>query len=281
VTERDEQAVPDEQAVLDEQARHDNWVAIGIRTDIPHPARVYNYLLGGKDHFAADRDAAEMSLSVMPEIRDSAKANRRFMGRAVRFLSGAAGIRQFLDIGTGLPASPNTHEIAAPGSRVAYVDNDPVVFMRAKALMADTASVISVAADMREVDEVLSAAGTLLDFSQPVGLLFVASLHNIPDADDPAGIVARYLAALAPGSHVVISHVTGDFTSAQMAEVTASYAARGATFIGRTHEQVTQMFNGRELVTPGVVQISYWRPDDADLDPNPDRVWGYAGIARV
>ena len=280
MTEQDEQAVPDE-PVPGEQARHESWIAIGIRTDMPHPARVYNYLLGGKDHFAADRDAAEMSLSVMPEIRDSALGNRRFLARAVRFLSGEAGIRQFLDIGTGLPASPNTHELAEPGSQVVYVDNDTVVFMRATALMADYKSVVSVATDMRDVDEVLSAAGKVLDFSQPVGLLFVASLHNIPDADDPAGLVRKYLAALAPGSYLVISHVTGDFAPAQMAEVTASYAARGVTFVGRTREQITQLFNGREIVSPGVVQLSYWRPDDADPGSNPDQIAAYAGVARV
>jgi hypothetical protein len=280
MTGQDENAMPDGPA-LDEQALHESWVAMGIRTDMPHPARVYNYLLGGKDHFAADREAAEMSLSVMPEIRDSARGNRRFLARAVRFLSGEARIRQFLDIGTGLPASPNTHELAGPKSQVVYVDNDPVVFMRARELMAGHKSAVSVAADMRDVDEVLSTAGKVLDFSQPVGLLFVASLHNIPDTDDPPGLVARYLAPLPPGSHVVISHVTGDFAPAQMAEVTASYAARGVTFVGRTREQITQLFNGREIVSPGVVQLPYWRPDDADPDSNPDRIAAYAGVARV
>jgi SAM-dependent methyltransferase len=267
----------------DEQSKQESWKALGVRTDIPYPARVYNYLLGGKDNFAADRDAAEMSLSVMPQIRDSARANRQFLLRAVGFLRDA-GVRQFLDIGTGLPASPNTHEVAQAGeagSRVAYVDNDPVVFMRAEVVMADDESVISVRADMRDVEEVLPAAGKLLDFSQPVGLLFVASLHNIPDADDPAGLVARYLAALAPGSYLVISHVTGDFAPEQMAEVTASYAERGTVFVGRTRDQVTALFNGRELVDPGVVQISYWRPEGGTPDVNASRVAGYAGVARV
>lgn len=264
----------------DEQARHDSWIAIGVRTDIPHPARVYNYLLGGKDHFAADRNAAEMSLAVMPEVRDSARGNRLFLARAVAFLRDA-GIRQFLDIGTGLPVSPNTHELAGDEGQVVYVDNDPVVFTRARALMADNRSAMAVAADLRDVDEVLSGAGKLLDFAQPVGLLFIASLHNIPDADDPAGIVRKYLAALAPGSYVVISHVTGDFAPERMAQVTASYAERGAVFIGRTRAQVTAMFNGRPLVDPGVVQISYWRPDGGIPAPNADKVWGYAGVARV
>jgi SAM-dependent methyltransferase len=267
----------------DEQSARESWKALGLRTDIPHSARVYNYLLGGKDNFAADRDAAEMSLSVMPQIRDSARGNRRFLLRAVRFLRGA-GIRQYLDVGTGLPTSPNTHEVASAGgaaARVAYVDNDPVVFMRAEALMADDESVISIRADMRDVGQVLSGAGELLDFSEPVGLLFVASLHNIPDADDPAGLVRQYLAALAPGSHLVISHVTGDFAPEQMAQVTASYAQRGTVFVGRTRAQVTEMFNGRDLVAPGVVQISYWRPEGGAAEVNADRVWGYAGVARA
>jgi hypothetical protein len=264
----------------DEQARHDSWISIGVRTDMPHPARVYNYLLGGKDHFAADREAAETSLAVMPEVRDSALGNRLFLARAVAFLRDA-GIRQFLDIGTGLPVSPNTHELAGEAAQVVYVDNDPVVFTRARALMADNKAVISVAADLRDVDEVLSGAGKLLDFTQPVGLLFIASLHNIPDDHDPAGIVRRYLSALVPGSYVVISHVTGDFAPERMAQVTASYAERGAVFIGRTRAQVTDMFSGRALVDPGVVQISYWRPDGGTPAANADKVWGYAGIARV
>ncbi len=264
----------------DEQARHDSWIAIGVRTDVPHPARVYNYLLGGKDHFAADREAAEMSLAVMPEVRDSAQANRLFLMRAVTFLR-HAGIRQFLDVGSGLPVSPNTHELAGDGGRVAYVDNDPVVFTRAQALTADNRSAVSIAADLRDVDRVLSDAGKLLDFTQPVGLLFIASLHNIPDADDPVGIVRKYVTALVPGSYVVISHVTGDFAPERMAQVTASYAERGAVFVGRTRAQITGMFNGHALVDPGVVQISYWRPEGGTPAPNADRVWGYAGVARV
>jgi SAM-dependent methyltransferase len=263
-----------------EKARHDSWVEIGVRTDMPHPARIYNYLLGGKDHFAADRAAADMTAAAMPQVRDSARGNRLFQARAVAFLRDA-GIRQFLDVGTGLPASPNTHETAGQGSRVAYVDNDPVVFTRARALMADNESVVSIAADLRDVDEVLAQAGKLLDFAQPVGLLFVASLHNLVDADDPAGIVRRYLAALAPGSYVAISHVTGDFAPEQMAQVTAALAERGSVFIGRTRAQVTEMFNGRELVDPGVVQLSYWRPDNGVPAENADSVWGYAGVARV
>jgi hypothetical protein len=176
----------------DEQQRRDRWTALGIRTDIPYPARVYDYLLGGKDNFAADREMAELSLRVMPEVLDSARANRKFLARAVRFLCDS-GIQQFLDIGTGLPTSPNTYEIAqsgAPGARVVCVDSDPVVVLRAESLMAGNQATMVVRADLRDAGHVAAAAGKLLDLTKPVGLLLVACLHNIPDPDDPAGIVA-------------------------------------------------------------------------------------------
>jgi SAM-dependent methyltransferase len=265
-----------------EQERHDRWKALGIRTDVPHPARVYDYLLGGKDNFAVDREAAEMSLMISPEILDSARANRKFLVRAVRFLRDS-GVRQFLDVGTGLPTSPNTHEVAQSGhpeARVVYVDNDPVVFLHAESLMADHETTTVVRADLRDVDEVLAAAGQLLDFGKPVGLLFVACLHNIPDHDDPAGIVARYLAALAPGSYLVISHVTDEFDPNRMHAITAEYAKRGTVFIGRSREAIRRMFNDTELVEPGVVLASHWRPDGGQPDYNADRVWGYCGVAR-
>jgi SAM-dependent methyltransferase len=267
----------------DEQDRQSRWRALGIRTDIPHPARVYDYLLGGKDNFAVDREAAEMSLAISPEILDSARANRKFLVRAVGFLRDT-GIRQFLDVGTGLPTSPNTYEVAQaghPDARVVYVDNDPVVFMHAESLMADDETTTVVRADLRDVEEVLSAAGKLLDFAKPVGLLFVACLHNIPDSDDPAGIVARYLTALAPGSYLVISHATDEFAPERMHAITAEYAKRGTVFVGRSREAIQRMFHGTELLDPGVVRISYWRPDDGQPDYNADRVWGFCGVAVI
>jgi SAM-dependent methyltransferase len=272
-----------EPASQDTQEKQDAWTSLGVRTDIPHPARVYNYLLGGKDNFAADRDAAEMSLALLPEVRDSALGNRRFLGRAVAFLRDQ-GIRQFLDIGTGLPISPNTHEIAQqghPDARVVYVDNDPVVFMRAEVLMADDKTISVIRADLRDTDTVLATAGKHLDLTRPVALMFVASLHNIPDADDPAGLVARYLAALAPGSYLVISHVTDEFAPEQMHAVTEQYAQRDAVFIGRSRDAITAMFNGRKLLDPGVVQISYWRPHEGQPEHNANRVWGFAGVAQL
>jgi hypothetical protein len=267
----------------DEQERLDSWQELGIRTDVAHPARVYDYLLGGKDNFAADRELAEANLRILPQTLDSARANRKFQVRAVRFLRDS-GIRQFLDVGTGLPTSPNTHEIAldgCPGARVVYVDNDPVVFVHAEALMADNQATSVVRGDLRDADAVLSAAGEHLDFSKPVGLLFIACLHNIPDSDDPPGIVGRYVAALAPGSYLVISHVTDEFAPERMQAVTAESARRGATFIGRGKDAIGRMFNGRELVDPGLVLISYWRPDGGQPDHNADRVWGYCGVART
>ena len=226
-----------------EQERHDRWKALGIRTDIPHPARVYDYLLGGKDNFGVDREAAEMSLKISPEVLDSARANRKFLVRSVRFLRDN-GIRQFLDVGTGLPTSPNTYEVAQsghPDARVVYIDNDPVVFLHAESLMADNETTTVVRADLRDADEVLATAGKLLDFAKPVGLLFVACLHNIPDHDDPAGIVARYLTALAPGSYLVISHVTDEFAPERMHAITAEYAGNvnfTASNIGSLSQEV-------------------------------------------
>jgi SAM-dependent methyltransferase len=266
-----------------EQERHDRWQASGVRTDIPHPARVYDYLLGGKDNFAVDREAAEMSLKISPEIGYSARANRQFLVRAVRFLRDS-GIRQFLDVGTGLPTSPNTYEVAQdghPDARVVYVDQDPVVVAHATALMATNQTTSVIHADLRNVEEVLSATARLLDFTKPVGLLFVACLHNIPDHDDPAGIVARYLTALAPGSYLVISHVTDELDPGRMHAITAEYAKRGTVFVGRSKESIQRMFNDAELVDPGVVLISYWRPDSGGPGYNADQVWGYSGVARV
>ena len=267
----------------DEQERRDRWNALGISTDSPYPARVYDYLLGGSDNFAADREMAELSLRVMPEVRDSARANRKFLVRAVRFLRDA-GIRQFLDIGTGLPTSPSPHEVAqsgCPDARIVCVDNDPVVVLRAGSQMAGNQAALVVRADLRDVDHVLAEAGKLLDFTRPVALLFVASLHNIPDRDDPAGLVARYLTALAPGSYLVISHVTDEFDPDRMHAVTAEYQRRGTTFVGRSKQAIGDMFDGRELVDPGLVRISYWRPDDSDPGYHPDQVWGYCGVART
>jgi soluble P-type ATPase len=267
----------------DRQEQRAPWETLGIGTDVPYPARVYDYLLGGEDNFAADREMAELSLQVMPELRDSARANRKFLARAVRFLRDS-GIRQFLDVGTGLPTSPSTPEIAQSGNsgaRVVCVDNDPVVVRRAGSLMAGNQATMMVQADLRDVDSVLACAGKLLDWSEPVALLCVACLHNIADSDDPVGIVARYLEALGPGSYLAISHVTDEFAPERMHAVTAEYAQRGTVFVGRGQQAILDMFNDRELLDPGLVLISRWRPDDDHPEYDPDRVWGYCGVARL
>lgn len=266
----------------EERARHDRWVELGVRTDIPHPARVYDYMLGGKDNFAADREMAEVGLKLMPEMRISSLENRAFLVRAVRFLR-EEGIRQFLDIGTGLPTSPNTYEVAReghPDARVVYVDNDPIVFRHAQARMASDENVAVVPADLRDTGEVLAQAGKLLDFSQPTGLLFIAVLHNITDADDPAGIAARYMAALAPGSYVVISHSTDEFAPERTHAASVAATERGATWLPRPKADIARMFNGRELIDPGLVLVPHWRPD-GPVSPEADQAWTYCGVARV
>ena len=266
----------------DERARHERWIELGIRTDIPHPARVYDYMLGGKDNFAADREMAEVGLAHMPEMKVSSLENRAFLARSVRFLRDA-GIRQFLDIGTGLPTSPNTYEVAReghPDARVVYVDNDPIVFRHAQARMEAEGNVLVVPEDLRDTAEVLGQAAKLLDFSQPVGLLFIAVLHNIADADDPAGIAARYMEALAPGSYVVISHSTDEFAPERTHAASAAAAERGAIWIPRPKADIARMFNGRELIDPGLVLVSHWRPD-GPLSPEADQAWTYCGVAPV
>ena len=260
-----------------------NGIPADIRTDVAHPARVYDYWLGGKDNFAADRAAAEQVLQVMPEILDTVRGNRQFMVRVVKFLRDA-GIRQFLDIGSGLPSSPNVHEIAQAGNtgaRVVYVDHDPVVFSHAGAMTAKNDDTDVVWADLRDTDEVLSGAGKLLDFTRPVGLLFVGCLHHIPDSADPAGIVARYLAALAPGSYLVISHATNEFSPEKM-QANADVADNSGTMlIPRGRDAILHMFNGRELVDPGLVLVSRWRPEGGEPGPNADRAWAYGGVAAL
>ena len=264
------------------QERRDSWAELGIRLDIPHPARVYDYMLGGKDNFAADREMAEVGLRHMPEMRVSSLENRAFLVRAVGFLRDL-GIRQFLDVGTGLPTSPNTYEVAQrgqPDARVVYVDNDPIVFRHAEALMSDNEQIRVVPSDLRNVDEVLARAGELLDFSQPVGLLFIAVLHNIADADDPAGIAARYMAALAPGSYVVISHSTDEFSPKRTHAASLAAAERGAIWLPRSKDAIARMFNGRPLLDPGLVLVSRWRPD-REPGPEADQAWTYCGVAPV
>src|SRR6266545_654986 len=225
-------------------AMEQGFTAGEIDTTRPHPARMYDAYLGGKDNYAADREAVRQVLRVAPELRDTARANRAFLQRAVRFLVGEVGIRQILDIGTGIPTAGNVHEVAgqvAPGTRVVYVDNDPIVHVHANALLTGSGTTAIVLADLRDPGAILAHTKLreLIDFSQPVGLLLVAILHFIAEAEDPAGIVATLRAALPPGSYLALSHGTADFHPPGVAgEAAASYEHATAPLVLRTFEQV-------------------------------------------
>jgi hypothetical protein len=257
-----------------------------IDTTKPHPARMYDAYLGGKDNYAADREAVRQVLRAAPEVRDTARANRAFLQRAVRFLAGEAGIRQFIDIGTGIPTAGNVHQVAAEtatGTRVAYVDNDPIVHVHANALLTGTGMTRIVLADLRDPAAILGhpKVGELIDFGQPVGLLLVAILHFITDSEDPARIVATLRDALPPGSYLALSHATGDFQAEAAREAAAVYTRATATMTLRTHAQIAALFEGWDLLEPGLVQLPLWRPDGKPPRPKElARVWGYGGVAR-
>jgi len=249
-----------------------------------HPARVYGYWLGGKDHYEADRKAAEEVIRLRPQVVASARANRAFLARAVRFLAGERGIRQFLDIGTGLPAPGCTHEVAqqaAPGARVVYVDNDPMVLAYARALLTGTppGSCDHVDADLRDPATILTEAGRMLDLSRPVGVLLLAVLHFLTDADDPASVVAALAGGLARGSFLALSHLTADLAPEQVGAAAAAYNARAsAPVTPRTHAQVTGLFGGLPLLPPGVVPVSEWRTPAGEVAQPCDL---YGGVACV
>jgi S-adenosyl methyltransferase len=252
-----------------------------------HQARVYNYLLGGKDNFAADRAAVEDVLKVWPNSFFTARANRAFLGRAVRYLAAEAGIRQFLDIGTGIPTAGNTHEVAqaiAPESRVVYVDYDPIVLAHARALLDshEAGATEYVDADLRDTGTVLTRAARLLDFTKPVAITMLAILHVIPDSDDPYAIVARLLDAVPPGSYLAISHGSSDLidheTMRGIADSWNSRAQQPLTW--RSREQVTRFFAGTDLIEPGVVPVEEWRPEPGSIQAGKSAWWGAVGRKR-
>ncbi|MGW0810179.1 SAM-dependent methyltransferase [Nonomuraea sp. NPDC002799] len=254
----------------------------GVNPNIPHSARVYDYWLGGKDNFEADRRVAEETMTAVPGVRESARNNRAFLGRAVRHLT-RLGIRQFLDLGTGIPSQGNTHEVAqaeAPESRVVYVDNDPIVMTHARALLSSSPEgrTAYIEADARDPRGILQHPDVLatLDFSRPIALVMVALLMHIADEDDPAGLVKTYTDALPEGSFLVLSHLTLDFLPKETAD--AYMSATGGQAMHRTPRtgaQIGGYFEGFELIEPGLVAVSAWRDtplfDDA-------ATWMYAGV---
>jgi hypothetical protein len=263
------------------------WASPPIDTTVAHSARRYDYWLGGKDNFAADRESGDAIAAAFPTVRTAVIENRRFVRRAAAFLAGHAGIEQFLDIGTGIPTSPNVHEITqgiAPASRVVYVDNDPIVLAHARALLtsSEEGATAYLDADLHEPDKIISNAELrgILDFSQPVALILAAILHFIPDQDDPYGIVARLVDALPKGSYLVMSHATNDFLAPD--EVAEILAGRYGPFFARSEAEFARFFDGFELVPPGIVSAAEWR---AEGEPHPRptaaEAYTYCAVAKV
>jgi len=258
----------------------------GIDTTTAHPARIYDYWLGGENNFAADRDAAERILAVMPFMRELSRANRLFLASAVRYLV-QSGIRQFLDIGSGLPAANSTHEVAqrvAPDARIVYVDNDPMVLAHAKALLASTAEgrCDYLDADARDPEVILGEAARTLDFGQPVAVMMLTTLHFISDADHPYAITARLMEAVPPGSYLAVTHAASDIRPDVAAEGARAYnASSSAPVSARPRDAVIRFFDGLDLVPPGVVPLDQWAPGaPADARREQSSLPSFAALAR-
>ena len=260
---------------------------VELDTGVAHPARVYDYILGGKNNFAADQAAAQAAMAANPHLASAIRENRALMRRMGAFLAGEAGIRQFLDIGTGLPTTPNLHEVVqavAPDARIVYVDNDPIVLAHARALLASSkdGSCAYLEADLRSPGEILADPQLLqtLDMSKPVGLMLVGILHFIPDSDDPYGVVARLVSALAPGSYLAIQHPSADFYPPG-AGTAAAYNRAGIPFQYRTRQEFERFLTGLEPVPPGIVPMAEWRSENGRQPrPAPVEAAAYAAVAR-
>jgi S-adenosyl methyltransferase len=256
-------------------------------TGVAHPARRYNYWLGGKDNFAADRESGDLLAKSYPAARIAARANRAFLGRAVSHLAADAGVRQFLDIGTGLPTADNTHEVAqriAPASRVVYVDNDPMVMVHARALLTSTpdGETRYIEEDLRNPEKILAQAAEVLDFREPVGLVLVAVVHFLSDQDQAREIVHTLLDALPPGSHLVMTCATTDFLTPELkANWDESLRTGRSDVYPRTRAEFDQFLTGLEVIDPGVVPISEWRPSATDEErPTPVEASLFGVVAR-
>jgi hypothetical protein len=257
-----------------------------LDTSVAHPARIWDYWLGGKDNYAADRAAADYVLEAMPVVVQVARADRAFLASVVRHLAGDLGIRQFLDIGTGLPAAGNTHEVAqqaAPESRIVYVDNDSIVLAHARALLTSRpeGATAYVDADARDTGKILKAAAETLDFSQPVAVLLLGVLLFIPDADNPWLITAQLMDTAAPGSYLVISHGASDIDAGAAATASDRYNQHSAVAMRlRTRAEFTRFFDGLELTAPGVVPINHWQPGPPPGTRQEEALPAYAALAR-
>jgi trans-aconitate methyltransferase len=251
-----------------------------IDPSVAHIARIQDYWLGGKDHFEADRLAGDEAIAQLPDMVASVRNTRAFLGRTVRFLAVEQGIRQFLDIGTGIPTAANTHEVAqqvAPSSRIVYVDNDPMVLAHARALLTSSSDgrCSYIDADIREPEKILNSAAEVLDFTEPVGVVLMAVLQFVPDEDDPYELVRRIMAAVPPGSYLVISHPASDIQAAAMAGMATRLNQLMAQRVKpRTKAEVTAFFDGLNLVEPGVIRCPEWRPDHPEDAAGKSTMWG-------
>jgi SAM-dependent methyltransferase len=268
------------------QRSESSLAAAGIDTNTPQSARVYDFLLGGKDNFAADRAVGATLIDLVPTLPVQVKANRAFLARSVRYLVGEAGIRQFLDIGTGIPTANNVHEVAqqiAPETRVLYVDYDPVVLAHARALMtsSSTGKTAFILADLREPESILSnpTLASTLDLNEPVALMLVGILHHIRDDDDPDRIVEMLLDVLPSGSYLTVTHPSADFDPEAMIPLAAAAEQSGIPYVPRSRKEVERFFADLEFVEPGIVPVLAWRPDpDTSTDIN--SVYGWAAVGR-
>jgi hypothetical protein len=251
---------------------------------IAHVARVYDYLLGGKDNFAADREAAEQAMRINPDIVSTARANRAFLIRTTSYLASQAGIRQFLDIGSGMPTNNNIHEVAqsiTPESRIVYVDHDPIVSTHARALLSSVPEGATdyLEADLREPGKILAEAARTLDFSRPVAIMLISILHLILDQDDPYDLVSQLVNAVVPGSYVVISHAASDIdTGAMISMANRLNELMAQQAVPRTHHEVAAFFAGLDLVEPGLVRVPEWRPASVSDSAVRAQMWG--AVAR-
>jgi hypothetical protein len=254
-----------------------------INTNIPQTARIWNYWLGGKDNFPVDRQVGDQVLEAFPAIVENARASRAFLARAVRYLAGEVGIRQFLDIGTGLPTANNTHQVAqsvAPESRIVYVDNDPIVLVHARALLTSSPQGVTayVDADLRDPDTILQQAGRTLDFSQPVAIMLMGILGHIADDDEAQSIVKRLLDGVPSGSYLTMND--GSDTSEEVVEAARIWnQSANPTYHLRSPERIARFFDGLDLVEPGVVSPPRWRPEPSPSGP-PAAIDSYCGVGR-
>jgi hypothetical protein len=256
----------------------------GVDVTVASPARIYDYYLGGHDNYPADQAAAENALTAVPQGRTIARANRRFLARAVRYMADQ-GIGQFIDLGTGIPTRPNVHEVARsviPGARVVYVDNDPLVTAHNRALLARAEGIAAVHGDIREPHGILTSPelGQLIDFDQPVGVLFVAVLHFIPPEDDSESLVRSFAMCMTGGSYLAVSHISSDGTSPDVAAaVQRAYRTASAPAVFRTADQIRGFFDGMDLVPPGLTDVLSW-PSRTPVGVSPPALWVLAGVGR-